>query len=137
MRVGAAAMSIFLPMAISWNERPVRHHLQQSLAARYLRGMSLDVVDLARGLIRAPSVTPADAGAMDVLQRALEGLGFVCRRMRFGEIENLYARLGSDAPNLCYAGHTDVVPPGDNAAWSADPFAAEINEGVLVRRGAV
>ena len=99
--------------------------------------MSFDTLALARDLIRRPSVTPADAGAMDLLQRALEGLGFSCRRMRFGEIENLYARLGSDAPNLCYAGHTDVVPPGDNAAWSADPFAAEINEGVLVGRGAV
>ena len=99
--------------------------------------MSFDTLALARDLIRRPSVTPADAGAMDLLQRTLEGLGFNCRRMRFGEIENLYARLGSDAPNLCYAGHTDVVPPGDNAAWSADPFAAEINEGVLVGRGAV
>jgi len=99
--------------------------------------MSFDTLALARDLLRRPSVTPADAGAMDLLQRTLEGLGFNCRRMRFGEIENLYARLGSDAPNLCYAGHTDVVPPGDNAAWSADPFAAEINEGVLVGRGAV
>ncbi|MBS0297363.1 MAG: succinyl-diaminopimelate desuccinylase [Proteobacteria bacterium] len=99
--------------------------------------MSFDTLALARDLIRRPSVTPADAGAMDVLQRVLEGLGFHCRRMRFGEIENLYARLGSEGPNLCYAGHTDVVPPGDGAAWSADPFAAEIADGVLVGRGAV
>src|SRR3569832_1134971 len=99
--------------------------------------MSFATLALARDLIRRPSVTPADAGAMDLLQRTLEGLGFSCRRMRFGEIENLSARLGPDAPNLCYAGHTDVVPPGDNAAWSADPFAAEINQGVLVGRGAV
>jgi succinyl-diaminopimelate desuccinylase len=99
--------------------------------------MSFDTLALARDLIRRPSVTPADAGAMDLLQRALEGLGFDCRRMKFGEIENLYARLGADAPNLCYGGHTDVVPPGDNAAWSADPFAAEVNDGVLVGRGAV
>jgi succinyl-diaminopimelate desuccinylase len=99
--------------------------------------MSLDPVALARDLIRRPSVTPADAGAMDVLQRALESLGFHCRRMPFGEIENLYARLGTASPNLCFAGHTDVVPPGDGAAWSVDPFAAEVRDGVLVGRGAV
>ncbi len=100
--------------------------------------MSLDAVSLARDLIRAPSVTPADAGAMDILQRELEGLGFACRRMPFGEIENLYAkRVEGPGPNLCFAGHTDVVPAGDTAAWTSDPFAAEINEGVLVGRGAV
>jgi succinyl-diaminopimelate desuccinylase len=98
--------------------------------------MSFDAIALARDLIRIPSVTPRDEGAMDVLQAALEGLGFACRRMRFGEIENLYARRGTEGPNLCYAGHTDVVPPGDLAAWSMDPFAAEIVDGVLVGRGA-
>ena len=99
--------------------------------------MSLDVVEFARALIRAPSVTPADAGAMDVLQRALEGLGFVCRRMPFGEIENLYARRGQSGPNLCFAGHTDVVPVGDEAAWSCGPFEAALKDGVLTGRGAV
>jgi succinyl-diaminopimelate desuccinylase len=99
--------------------------------------MALDVLDLARDLIRRPSVTPADAGAMDTLQRALEGLGFGCRRMRFGEIENLYARRGQDGPNLCFAGHTDVVPAGDAAAWTSGPFAAEVSGDVLVGRGAV
>jgi succinyl-diaminopimelate desuccinylase len=99
--------------------------------------MSLDVLDLARALIRRPSVTPADAGAMDVLQHALEGLGFACRRMRFGQIENLYARRGTTGPNLCFAGHTDVVPPGDEAAWGSGPFEAEVKEAVLVGRGAV
>ncbi|HYE42304.1 MAG TPA: succinyl-diaminopimelate desuccinylase [Caulobacteraceae bacterium] len=97
----------------------------------------LDPVLLARDLIRKPSVTPADAGAMDVLQRALEGLGFACRRMRFGEVENLYARRGTAGPNLCFAGHTDVVPPGDPEAWSAAPFDAAVEDGVLVGRGAV
>ncbi len=77
----------------------------------------LDPVALSQALIRRPSVTPADAGAMDVVQRALEGLGFACRRMRFGDIENLYARHGAVRPNLCFAGHTDVVPVGDAAAW--------------------
>jgi succinyl-diaminopimelate desuccinylase len=99
--------------------------------------MKLDVLDIARDLIRRPSVTPADAGAMDTLQRALEGLGFTCRRMKFGEIENLYARRGTAGPNLCFAGHTDVVPPGDEAAWTSGPFQAEVSNDVLVGRGAV
>jgi succinyl-diaminopimelate desuccinylase len=97
----------------------------------------VDAVELAQALIRRPSVTPADAGAMDVLQRALEELGFHCRRMRFGEIENLYARFGTSSPNLCFAGHTDVVPVGDEAAWTAGPFEAEIRDGALTGRGAV
>jgi succinyl-diaminopimelate desuccinylase len=99
--------------------------------------MSLDVLDLARDLIRRPSVTPADAGAMDTLQRALEGLGFHCRRMRFGQIENLYGRRGTTAPNLCFAGHTDVVPVGDEAAWTSGPFEAAVQGGLLIGRGAV
>ena len=97
----------------------------------------IDPVELTRDLIRRPSVTPADAGAMDVLQRALASLGFVCRRMKFGEIENLYARFGTARPNLCFAGHTDVVPVGDGAAWTQDPFSADIVDGVLIGRGAV
>jgi succinyl-diaminopimelate desuccinylase len=103
--------------------------------------MALDVLDLARDLIRRPSVTPADAGAMDTLQHALENLGFECRRMKFNEIENLYARRGTTGPNLCFAGHTDVVPAGDEAAWTSDPFGAEVSGKdsgeVLVGRGAV
>jgi succinyl-diaminopimelate desuccinylase len=97
----------------------------------------LDPVDLARALIRRPSVTPADAGAMDVLQQALEDLGFAARRMRFGVIENLYARRGEAGPNLCFAGHTDVVPVGDAVGWRADPFAATVEDGLLIGRGAV
>jgi len=98
--------------------------------------MTLDPVALAQDLIRRPSVTPADAGAMDVLQSALEGIGFTCRRMKFGEIENLYARRGLQGPNLCFAGHTDVVPAGDAGAWKAGPFEAQIKDGVLFGRGA-
>jgi succinyl-diaminopimelate desuccinylase len=98
---------------------------------------SLDPVALARDLIRRPSVTPADEGAMDILQGVLERLGFDCRRMRFGEIENLYAKRGTGGPNLCFAGHTDVVPPGETGAWRADPFEAEVQDGVLIGRGAV
>lgn len=96
----------------------------------------IDPVELTRELIRRPSVTPADAGAMDVVQQTLEGLGFVCRRMKFGEIENLYARFGTSSPNLCFAGHTDVVPVGDAGAWSQEAFGAEIVEGVIIGRGA-
>ncbi|MBA4013361.1 MAG: succinyl-diaminopimelate desuccinylase [Phenylobacterium sp.] len=97
----------------------------------------LDPVALTQELIRRPSVTPADEGAMDIVQRTLEGLGFSCRRMKFGEIENLYARYGTASPNLCFAGHTDVVPVGDAAAWSRQAFAAEIVDGMLIGRGAV
>ena len=97
----------------------------------------IDAVELTRELIRRPSVTPADAGAMDVVEQVLAGLGFACRRMRFGEIENLYARIGTARPNLCFAGHTDVVPVGDAAAWSREAFAADIVDGVLIGRGAV
>ena len=97
----------------------------------------IDAVELTRELIRRPSVTPADAGAMDVVEQVLAGLGFSCRRMRFGEIENLYARIGTARPHLCFAGHTDVVPVGDAAAWSREAFAADIVDGVLIGRGAV
>jgi succinyl-diaminopimelate desuccinylase len=101
----------------------------------------IDPVALAQALIRCPSVTPADAGALDVLTEALEPLGFVCQRVSFeapgtARVENLYARHGSEGPNLCFGGHTDVVPPGDRAAWSIDPFAAEVRGGVLYGRGA-
>jgi len=99
--------------------------------------VSIDPVELAQALIRRPSVTPADEGAMDLLERQLDALGFTCRRMKFGEIENLYARRGTARPNLCFAGHTDVVPVGDDAAWTAGPFEAEIKDGVLYGRGAV
>src|SRR5881227_2616825 len=96
---------------------------------------AIDAVNLTRELIRKASVTPADAGAMDVVERTLAGLGFACRRMKFGQIENLYARYGTASPNLCFAGHTDVVPVGDTAAWSKDAFAAEVVDGVLIGRG--
>ncbi|MDO8296083.1 MAG: succinyl-diaminopimelate desuccinylase [Caulobacter sp.] len=97
----------------------------------------IDALALARDLIRCPSVTPADLGAMDIVHQALEGLGFACRRMKFGEIENLYARRGTARPNLCFAGHTDVVPVGDAGAWTSPPFEAALADGVLVGRGAV
>jgi succinyl-diaminopimelate desuccinylase len=102
---------------------------------------TIDPVALAQSLIRCPSVTPADAGAIGVLEETLKPLGFTCHRLRFEQpgtapIENLYARFGTSGPNFCFAGHTDVVPPGDLALWRANPFAAEIRDGVLYGRGA-
>jgi succinyl-diaminopimelate desuccinylase len=102
---------------------------------------SPDPVALAQALIRCESITPAEAGALTLLQRTLERAGFQCHRMIFSEpgaadVDNLYARFGSEGPNLCFAGHTDVVPPGDEEAWTAPPFAAEIRNGVLYGRGA-
>ena len=102
----------------------------------------VDTLALAQALIRCPSVTPVEGGALDLLQSVLSDLGFTCHRLPFAEegapeTDNLYARLGENGPNLCYAGHTDVVPAGDTAAWSSDPFAAEARGGVLYGRGAV
>ncbi|MGE3931275.1 MAG: succinyl-diaminopimelate desuccinylase, partial [Hyphomonadaceae bacterium] len=81
-----------------------------------------DPLPLAQALIRCPSVTPAEAGALGVVEAELRALGFRTRRMRFGAVDNLYARLGDAAPNFCFAGHVDVVPPGEG--WSVDPFSA-------------
>ena len=101
----------------------------------------IDPVELTQDLIRCPSVTPEEGGALDLLQTTLEGHGFRVERVTFSEegtpdVENLYARLGTGSPNFCFAGHTDVVPVGDEAAWTSDPFAAEIRDEVLVGRGA-
>ncbi|HUJ04105.1 MAG TPA: succinyl-diaminopimelate desuccinylase, partial [Rhizomicrobium sp.] len=96
----------------------------------------IDPVKLAQDLIRCPSVTPKDAGALGVVESALGPLGFQCYRLTFGEVANLYARIGSEAPNFCFAGHTDVVPPGERKLWQNDPFAAEVKNGVLFGRGA-
>ncbi len=100
-----------------------------------------DAVELTRALIRCASVTPADGGALAVTSAALERLGFNCHRMTFSapdtaDVDNLYARLGDRGPNFCFAGHTDVVPVGDADAWSLEPFAADIRDGILYGRGA-
>lgn len=104
--------------------------------------MSLSpAVSLTRDLIRCPSVTPQDAGALDVVEKALKAAGFETHRLPFTEtgtpdVDNLFAKIGAGAPHLVFAGHTDVVPTGDLARWSVDPFAAEIRDGVLIGRGA-
>ena len=100
-----------------------------------------DVIELSEALIRCPSVTPTEGGALDLLQARLEALGFTCHRLPFTQdgtpdVDNLYARLGTDGPNFCFAGHTDVVPPGDAAGWASDPFKPEIRDGRLYGRGA-
>jgi len=96
--------------------------------------IQIDALALAQALIRCPSVTPKNAGALDVLEAVLKELGFVTHRLPFGDVDNLYARLGEAAPNFCFAGHTDVVPVGEG--WNADPFAAEVRDGQLYGRGA-
>ena len=101
-----------------------------------------DPIEIARALLRCPSVTPLEGGALSLIQNLLEPAGFTCHRLSMREpgtpdVENLYARFGTEGPNLCFAGHTDVVPPGDEAAWSHKPFAAEIAGGILYGRGAV
>ncbi len=101
----------------------------------------IDPVTLSQQLIRRPSVTPADAGALDILEDALTQLGFTCSRLLFEEdgtatVDNLYARIGNSSPNFCFAGHTDVVPPGDTTQWAHNPFSGEIHHGLLFGRGA-
>ncbi len=100
----------------------------------------IETLPLAQELIRKPSVTPRDEGALDVLQAALESLGFNCHRLSFGtgaaRVDNLHARLGAAVPNFCFAGHTDVVPEGDPSDWTHDPFGGEVRDGILHGRGA-
>jgi succinyl-diaminopimelate desuccinylase len=104
--------------------------------------MPIDPTTFARDLLRCPSVTPAEAGALGVIERLLKEAGFAVHRVTFAEpgtapVENLFARGGNTGPHLAFAGHTDVVPPGEAANWSHPPFAAEIRNGTLYGRGAV
>ncbi len=101
-----------------------------------------DALSIARDLLRCPSVTPADAGALGVLEKLLGDAGFEVHRVTFSEpgaadIDNLYARLGTDAPHITFAGHTDVVPAGDEAKWTHGAFAGDVKDGMLYGRGAV
>ena len=92
--------------------------------------------ELLCDLIRRASVTPEDAGCQDVLIHRLERVGFRCETLRFGDVTNRWARRGSEGPVLCFAGHTDVVPPGDLDGWHTDPFEPVVNGGNLYGRGA-
>jgi succinyl-diaminopimelate desuccinylase len=110
--------------------------------ASMLSGGMTDALSIARDLLRCPSVTPADAGALGVLEKILTAAGFAVHRVTFSEpgtadIDNLYARIGDSGPHITFAGHTDVVPPGDESAWSHGAFAGEVKDGLLFGRGAV
>lgn len=104
--------------------------------------MSADPITIARDLLRCPSVTPQEGGALSFLEKVLSDVGFAVHRVIFSEpgaddVENLYARIGAAAPHLVFAGHTDVVPPGDESRWRHPPFAGKIADDVLFGRGAV
>ena len=103
--------------------------------------ISLDPVQLLQQLIRCPSVTPAEAGSFDIIEAALEPLGFVATRLRFEgngsyPVDNLFATRGTGSPHLLFNGHLDVVPPGDRSLWAHDPFGGEIADGMIYGRGA-
>jgi len=119
---------------------PIRSRARAAQAR--LLVMTADPLAIARDLVRFPSVTPADGGALAYLHSVLAKAGFAVHRMTFAEagtapIENLYARIGTEQPNLVFAGHTDVVPPGDEKTWRHPPFAGEVADGTLYGRGAV
>ena len=98
--------------------------------------MLINELKLAKELIRRPSVTPRDAGSINLLAKNLRSLGFKCQMMNFKNIKNLYAKLGKASPNFCFAGHTDVVPVGDLKSWSVNPFSGTVKNNKLVGRGA-
>ena len=104
--------------------------------------MSIDPIEIAQALICCRSVTPDEGGALTYIESVLRPAGYAVHRMTFSEpgtpnVENLYARIGTSGPNLCFAGHTDVVPPGDVRAWTHDPFSADVQDDVMYGRGAV
>src|SRR5262249_42550703 len=108
---------------------------------RTMTDLSETPVELARDLIRCPSITPVDAGALDVLERALAHGGFHCRRLTFPEnstppVDNLFARIGWGPPHLCLGGHPEVVPRGDGGLWTYPPFGGVVVDGTLYGRGA-
>ena len=97
---------------------------------------NINELELAKELIRFPSITPYDAGAIKFLSKRLKSLGFKCKILEFKDkkskpIKNLYARLGTKLPNLCYAGHTDVVPPGNIKDWTINPFKPVVKKNYL------
>ena len=94
------------------------------------------VIQLLAQLIRRRSVTPEDIGCQDILAARLSAIGFACESMPFGDVTNLYARRGDVGPVLCFAGHTDVVPPGPEEEWSSDPFEPNVRDGAIYARGA-
>lgn len=98
--------------------------------------MASDTLQLAQDLIARRSLTPDDAGCQEILLERLAALGFAIEKMRFGNVDNFWARRGTDSPVVCFAGHTDVVPPGPLDQWDSPPFAPTIRDGMLYGRGA-
>ena len=98
--------------------------------------MQISELKLAKDLIRKPSITPKDAGAINLLAKNLRSIGFNCKIINFKNVKNLYAKLGRSSPNFCYAGHTDVVPPGNIKNWSTNPFKPIVKNNKLIGRGA-
>ena len=98
--------------------------------------MQISELKLAKDLIRKPSVTPNDAGAINLLAKNLKSIGFKCKLINFKNVKNLYAKLGKNSPNFCYAGHTDVVPPGNIKKWTVNPFKPTVKNKRLIGRGA-
>ena len=98
--------------------------------------MKINELKLAKDLIRKPSVTPKDAGAINLLAKNLKSIGFKCKLINFKKVKNLYAKLGKASPNFCYAGHTDVVPPGNINEWTVNPFKPTVKNNRLIGRGA-
>jgi len=98
--------------------------------------MPISELKLSKELIRKPSITPKDAGAINILAKNLRSLGFKCQLINFKNVKNLYAKLGTSSPNFCYAGHTDVVPPGKISDWSVNPFKPMVKNNKLIGRGA-
>ena len=98
--------------------------------------MQISELKLAKDLIRKPSVTPKDAGAINLLAKNLKSIGFKCKLINFKNVKNLYAKLGKNSPNFCYAGHTDVVPPGNIKEWTVNPFKPTVKSNRLIGRGA-
>ena len=92
-------------------------------------------IDLLCELVKRESVTPNDAGCQGLLIERLQAMGFECETLQFGDVTNLWARRGTTAPVLCFAGHTDVVPTGDSTQWSSDPFQPTVKDGVMYGRG--
>lgn len=98
--------------------------------------MPISELKLAKELIRRPSITPKDAGAINLLAKNLRSIGFKCKIMSFKNVKNLYAKLGKSSPNFCFAGHTDVVPPGKINDWTVNPFNPTVIKNTLIGRGA-
>src|SRR6202166_2655851 len=122
--------------------RPAPRPASTNCCAIEIRQAMTDALSIARDLLRCPSVSPADAGALGVLETVLKAAGFELHRVTFSEpgaadIDNLYARIGDSAPHITFAGHTDVVPPGDESAWTHGAFAGDVKDGFLYGRGAV